>query len=149
MQFYDPLCHTVTAEIKTAADPAFRFLSDPLRLGDWALGCRHTRPVENASALYCGTSIFDQASTYVSIDADPKRRLIDYRVGDSPDSLLPRISTRIIAGPDSGRPENCCLVSMSAWRPCGQDDTRWHRLCTTHDTEILLIKALLERSRDA
>jgi hypothetical protein len=34
---------------------------------------------------------------------------------------------------------------MTAWRPTDMLDARWHRLCVTHDTEILLIQAQLEQ----
>jgi hypothetical protein len=41
---------------------------------------------------------------------------------------------------------DCCLVTLLAWRPVGMDKTRWHRLCASHEVEILLAKSQLENN---
>ena len=142
MSVYDPLCHTVTAEIAVPAESAFRYLADPLKLGLWALGCFDTQPTET-DGLFKGTSLFDGSEAWFRIETDPKRFLIDYLVGDSKNQL-PRISTRIVPGSNYGRDAEHCMVSMIAWRVSDMSDHRWQRLCATHDAEILMIQAQLE-----
>jgi hypothetical protein len=142
MNVYDPLCHTVSAEIKIPAESAFRYLADPLKLGLWALGCFDTQPTET-DGLFKGTSLFDGSEAWFHIETDPKRFLIDYHVGDAKQQL-PRISTRIVPGPNYGQDAEHCMVSMMAWRTSDMSDHRWQRLCATHDAEILMIQAQLE-----
>jgi hypothetical protein len=142
MNVYDPLCHTVTAEIAVPSESAFRYLADPVKLGLWALGCFDTQPT-GTDGLFKGTSLFDGSAAWFRIETDPKRFLIDYHVGDSKQQL-PRISTRIVPGPNYGQDAEHCMVSMMAWRTSDMSDHRWQRLCATHDAEILMIQAQLE-----
>jgi hypothetical protein len=142
MNVYDPLCHTVTAEIAVPAESAFRYLADPVKLGLWALGCFDTHST-GTNGLYKGTSLFDGSEAWFRIETDPKRFLIDYHVGDSKQQL-PRISTRIVPGPNYGRDTEHCMASMMAWRTSDMSNHRWQRLCATHDAEILMIQAQLE-----
>lgn len=143
MNVYDPLCHTVSLEVNVPATQAFQYLSDPEKIGRWALGCFDTRLTEY-DGLYKGTSLFDRSETWVRVEADPKRMIIDYHVGD-PNRQVPRISTRVIPGDIYGKNSDYCIVIMTAWRPADMRDERWHRLCVTHDAEILLIKSQLEQ----
>jgi len=143
MNLYDPLCHTVSIEVNLPALHAFRYLSDPEKLGRWALGCYNTRPTEY-DGLYKGTSLFDSSETWVRISSDSERLLIDYQVGD-PSQQVPRISTRVVSGESYGKDANHCIVMMTAWRMADMSDPRWYRLCATHDAEILLIQSQLEQ----
>ncbi len=143
MNVYDPLCHTVSIEVNVPAHQAFRYLSDPEKIGRWALGCFNTRPT-GYDGLYKGTSLFDNSETWVRVETDRQRLIIDYHVGD-PDQQVPRISTRVVPGAAYGQDSDHCIVSMTAWRPTDMLDERWHRLCVTHNTEILLIQAQLEQ----
>jgi hypothetical protein len=60
-----------------------------------------------------------------------------------------RISARIIAGPNAGLSAGQCLVMLMAWRPAGMEDSRWHRLCASHEAEILLIREQVTRLNEA
>ncbi len=142
MNVYDPLCHAVSAEIEVPAESAFRYLADPKKLGLWALGCFDTEPA-GKDGLFKGTSLFDGSEAWFRIETDPKRFLIDYHVGDATHQL-PRISTRIVPGPNYGRDSEHCIVSMMAWRTLDMSNHRWQRLCATHDAEIMMIQAQLE-----
>lgn len=146
MNVYDPLCHTVSIEISVPAAQAFKYLSDPQKIGRWALGCFNTMATEY-DGLYKGTSLFDNSVTWVRVKTDPERLIIDYHIGDQ-DNQVPRISTRIVSGETYGKDPDYCIVSMTAWRPIDMLDARWHRLCVTHDTEILLIQSQLEQQLD-
>jgi hypothetical protein len=146
MKSYDPLCHTVSVEVNRPAEKAFDYLSDPQKLGCWALGCFNTQSA-GKEGLYKGISLFDGSETWVRIEADVKRLIIDYHVG-SPNHQLPRISTRIMPGPNYGGDSSQCIVSMIAWRTKDMSDSRWQRLCASHDAEILIIQSQLESQPD-
>ena len=146
MKIYDPLCYTVSVEVSLPVETVFGYLSDPKKLGRWALGCFNTQSAGKED-LYKGTSLFDGSETWVRIEADVKWLIIDYYVGDS-DHQLRRISARIIPGPTYGRDSSHCIVSMMAWRTKDMSDSRWRRLCASHDAEILLIQSQLESQAD-
>ena len=138
---YDPLCHCVSARVDVAAESAFRYLSDPHKLGRWALGCFNTKPTDR-KGVFRGTSLFDGSTAWFHIETDEERSIIDYHVG-GPEQRAARISTRIVPGPVWGGTAEQCIVSMTAWRLEEMSEERWQRLCATHDTEILLIQSQL------
>ena len=135
------ICHGVSVEVAIAAQDAFAYLADPKMVGRWALGCFNALPTDT-SGLYQGTSLFDGNTAWFRIDSDPMRFIIDYLVGDA-NRQLPRISTRIVPGPNYGQDANHCIVTMDAWRPVDMTDNRWQRLCAAHNAEILIIQAQL------
>ena len=136
------LSHAVTQSVDAPPARAFAYLRDPLALGRWALGCFDSAPTDQEN-LYAGRSLFDGATGWFRIDADPVRLEIDYLVG-TPDKLARRISARVMPGAELGYPEASCLVTLTAWRPAGMTASRWDQLCASHEVEILLIKAQLE-----
>ncbi len=137
------LCHAATAGIAVPAADAIAYMSDGRRLGTWSLGCWDTQPAEDG--LFVGRSLFDGAETWVRIDAAPARLAITYHVGRDPGGLVPRIMVLAVPGSVTGRPEDHCLLTMLGWRGVGASDERWQQLTVTHEAEILLIKAQLER----
>jgi hypothetical protein len=137
------LGHSVTALIEVSADKAFAFMKDPLLLGRWSLGCMDTEPSE-VEGVYTGTSLFDGGTGFFEIDADEKRLIVDYRLGDL-EQRQPRISARIISSEVCGLEEGTCYLTLDAWRSAGMDEARWERLCRAHEAEILLIKSQCER----
>jgi hypothetical protein len=141
------LSHCVSAGVDVPASFAFAFLADPIRLGHWALGCMRTQPTDEPG-IYTGTSLFDGSQGWLSIDAHPDLGLVDYKVGPK-GALIHRISARVIAGPNAGLSEGQCLVMLMAWRPAGMEDSRWHRLCASHEAEILLIREQITRFSEA
>lgn len=136
------LSHCATIDVGVPADIAFAFLADPARLGEWSLGCMDTRPA-GVPGVFSGRSLFDGGRGCVAIDAHPGLGLIDYRVGTA-DALVHRISARVIPGAAMDLGAARCLVSLIAWRPATMAETRWRRLCATHEAEIFLIKAQIE-----
>ncbi|MBW1998968.1 MAG: hypothetical protein JRJ29_13520 [Deltaproteobacteria bacterium] len=135
-------CYTVGIEIGVKAERAFQYLADPEKLGMWALGCFDTRPADE-KGLFKGRSLFDGSETFVRIEAEERRLLIDYHVGDR-ERQVPRIFTRVVPGPDYGADPGHCLVVMTAWRTKDMSEARWRRLCASHDAEILMIQTQLE-----
>ena len=142
MSINDRFCHTATAEVSVDAKTAFLFMADGIKQGRWALGSWNRRQVEKN--LFVGTSLFDGQETWVRISGDMGRLLIDYFVGPTPDSLLPRNSARVIPGPATKRDEKSCLITLMTWRTADMTDDAWERTCVTHETELFMIKGLLE-----
>lgn len=136
------LAHSVTAQMRAPWQEAFELLSDPLRVGQWALGSWNSAPAD-ARGVYVGTSLLSGEPSWFRVEADREQRLIDYHVG-SESAQLPRISARIVAAEHYRGEPGHCLVTITAWRDTQMDDERWRQLCTVHETEILLIKKLLE-----
>lgn len=134
--------HAVSIELNVSANVAFDFLSDPLQLGSWALGCRDVRKNENSNN-YSGFSIFSNEKSDFNISASREFLLVDYLLGE-PGQFKPRISARIVAADTYAGAEDHCLVTLLAWRGKDMSDDRWHQLCICHETEIFLLKGLLE-----
>lgn len=136
--------HMTTLRVDAPAERVFDFLSDPIRLGRWSLGCFQTEAAEQPG-VFTGLSLFDGGRGWYSIEADRPRLAIDYLVG-APDRLVRRIAARIMDGPPLDHPAGSCLVSLMAWRPANMGEERWRRLCASHEAEIWLIKAQIEAS---
>lgn len=140
----DRLSHVATRHVRAPADAAFRFLSDPIALGGWSLGCFATEPADQPE-LFTGRSLIDGSQGWFRIDADAERLVVDYLVGQ-PDRLQRRIFARVAPGSDLGLPDDTCLVSLCAWRSADMDDARWKSLCALHEAEIVLIQGQIERA---
>lgn len=139
----DSFGHMTTVELNATLTAAYEYLVDPFKLGHWALGCRDIRATSE-KGVYEGTSLFDGSATSFRIQSYPDIHVIDYYVG-SLASLQPRISIRLVPGPVYDSNDQFCLVSLCAWRGLQMNDERWRQLCTSHEAEILLIKAQIER----
>lgn len=136
--------HCVSSLLDVPAGFAFSFMADPIALGGWSLGCMNTRPT-GSGAVHTGHSLFDGGQAYFEIDADPRRMIVDYRLG-VPGRMEPRISARVLGADVCGLRPDQCYVTLTAWRTTTMDDTRWHGLCVAHEAEILLIRAQCERA---
>jgi hypothetical protein len=140
------LSHCVTAECAVPARRAFEFLSDGVAVGRWALGSFDARRV--GPNLFRGRSLFDGAEVLYRPVGDAARLIVDYHVGTSPRTLVPRVMARVVPGESTGRGRRSCLVSLLAWRDASMSEARWERLIACHEVEIRLVQALLaERSR--
>ncbi|MBI1778421.1 MAG: SRPBCC family protein [Proteobacteria bacterium] len=138
----DTLTHAVSIELAAPAAKAFAFMSDPAKLDRWSFGTWRT--VLHEGGLVEGQSIFDGAVTWVRIDADPKRGVIDYHLGKSKDALTPRIMARVVPGDRLELGAEASVLTLIAWRLRGMSDERWRRLTTAHEFEVVLIKSLIE-----
>ena len=135
-------CHTASIAVAVAPETAFAFMADGIKQGEWAFGSWQRTQV--GDGLYAGTSLFTGQQTYVRIDADAEKLAIDYAVGASPDALSPRIMARIIPGAVLGLQPGQCLITLMVWRTADMSDERWHLLSVSHETEMYLIRHLLE-----
>jgi hypothetical protein len=84
----DALSHATSIAVAASASAAFAFVSDPARLDRWSFGTWKT--TLHDGGLVEGRAIFDDAVTWVRIDADPARLLVDYHLGARADALVPR-----------------------------------------------------------
>lgn len=134
--------HLAAATVAVPADFALSRLSEAASVGQWALGSMDLAPT-GQPGVWRGRSLFDGSESHVEISAHPDLGLIDYHVGTA-EQRSPRIMIRVVPGFVIGLDANQCQVSMIAWRAVGATDATWLRTCTTHETEILLIKAQLE-----
>ena len=137
------LSHEVTELVTASAERSFAFMEDGLNLGRWAFGCWNTEAVEGG--LFRGHSLFDSAAFLVRIDADRARFMVRFHVGSDPARLVPRIVAHVVPGEQCGRGPKESLVTLLAWRDAGMSEERWRRVAVGHETEVLLIKSLIER----
>ena len=137
------LSHASSTIVEVEAEAAFTYLSDGLKQSDWTLGSWNREHL--GDGLFRGTSLFDGSATYVRLEPDPARLLVDYWVGSSPEALLRVNSARIVPGPALGLPDGTCVVTLLKWRAPAQSDEEWERNRATFDTEIHMIKGRLER----
>jgi hypothetical protein len=142
----DALSHATSIAVAASASAAFAFVSDPARLDRWSFGTWKT--TLHDGGLVEGRAIFDDAVTWVRIDADPARLLVDYHLGARPDALVPRISARVVPGERLALAPHSCVLTLTAWRAQGMSDERWRRLTAAHEFEIVLLKSLIEREAE-
>ena len=136
------LGHMVTRHVLAPGEWAFAYLTNPIKLGQWSLGCFQTF-LDEQSGVHCGKSLFDGSQGWFKIDSEPSRMLVDYWVGTH-DNLAHRISVRVIEGSSVAYDSGTCLVMMTAWKPASMGQERWERLCSSHEAEIWLIKEQIE-----
>lgn len=140
----DPNTHAVSIELAASADRTFAFMCDPKALDRWSFGTWKT--VLHEGGLVEGSSIFDGSVTWVRIDADKVRGVIDYHLGKDRDALTPRIMARVLPGDRVGLGAETSVLTMIAWRVKGMSDERWGRLVASHEFEVYLLKSLIEAS---
>lgn len=143
----DGEAHLAAATVAVPADFALARLSEAVFVGQWALGSMGLVPSGQPN-VWRGRSLFDGSDAHVEIAAHPELGLIDYHVGTI-ERRSPRIMIRVVSGSVIGLDASHCRVSLIAWRAVGAAGAIWMRTCTTHETEVLLIKAQLETAHAA
>ncbi len=138
----DPWCHTASIAVDVRAEAALAYLGDGIRMGEWALGSVDREEV--ATGLFAGTSMFDGSRQFVRIHPDPQENVIFYDVGDDPNSLRRLAMIRVLPGGMLGIGARRCVVTLMVWRPEKMPETDWQRLCSSHETEMFIIRAKLE-----
>lgn len=133
--------HITSITIEASAEAVFSYMSDPEKMDRWSFGTWET--VLHEDELVEGRAIFNGAQTFVRIDADPSRLLIDYHLGIEKDQLTPRISVRVIPGNRLDLRPDQAVLTFIAWRPALMDDARWRRLTASHEFEAVLLKSLI------
>ncbi|MEM7045442.1 MAG: SRPBCC family protein [Pseudomonadota bacterium] len=133
--------HITSITIDAPAEKVFSYMSDPAKLNRWSFGTWET--VLQEDGVIEGKAIFDGARTFVRIDADPERLLIDYHLGTDRTALTPRISVRVVPGERLDLVSNQAILTFIAWRPASMGDDRWRRLTASHEFEVVLLKSLI------
>ena len=139
---HDGRAHICSVAVDRPAADAMAFLADPEKLSSWAVGMGETtiHPDGTIEGAFPGTGQPIRAR----IDADPGRGTIHYHLGPDPDSLVPRIMARVVAGEVLEGDPQSCVVSLIAWRQATMDDARWEGLKSGHEREIREVKRLIE-----
>jgi hypothetical protein len=139
--------HAVARLCRARVPQALALLSTAAGLARWNLGLWHTQ--EPSPGWLTGTSLFGGGHGLAHVQVDTARGGVDYRVGSDAQHLVPRIQARVQPGAELGFADDHCIVTLMAWRSADMDDARWRRLCATHEVEIDMIRAELERAPDS
>lgn len=134
--------HITSITIDAPAEQVFKFMSDPNKMDRWSFGTWETSLHDDG--VIEGRAIFDGGRTFVKIDADPKRLLIDYHLGSRREKLTPRISVRVVPGDRLDLRPHQAVLTFIAWRPASMSNARWRRLIASHEFEAVLLKPLIE-----
>lgn len=140
----DPHCHSSSIMVERPAAVAFEIMSEGLKQGQWTWGSYQRREVK--PGLFVGQSVFSGKDTYVRLDVDRARLIVDYDVGPSEQAMQFRNMSRVIPGDVLKMGADKCVVSLLTWRLATQDDAAWAQISTVHEAEMFLIKGLLERT---
>jgi len=140
----DPHCHSSSIMVERPAAVAFEIMSEGLKQGQWTWGSYQRREVK--PGLFVGQSVFSGKDTYVRLDVDRARLIVDYDVGPSEEAMQFRNMSRVIPGDVLKMGADKCVVSLLTWRLATQDDAAWAQISTVHEAEMFLIKGLLERA---
>jgi len=140
----DPHCHSSSIMVERPASTAFEIMSEGLKQGQWTWGSFQRREVK--PGLFVGQSVFSGKDTYVRLDVDRKRLLVDYEVGPSEEAMQFRNMSRVIPGDLLKMGPDKCVITLLTWRLATQDDAAWTQISTVHEAEMFLIKGLLERA---
>jgi len=138
--------HAVSRLCRAPVQDALAILSSAAGLARWNLGLGRTQ--EQAPGRFSGISLFGGSAGVAQVQLDAACGWVDYRVGSDAQHLVPRIQARVQPGAELGYAEDSCVVTLMAWRSADMDDARWRRLCVTHEVEIDIIRAELERVPD-
>lgn len=138
----DRYCHTATISVTASTRTAFDFMADGVAGGRWALGSWDRRKV--GDNLFVGTSLYDGKEIYIRVEPDADTLIILYGAGTDPEDLPLRTQVRIVAGQIVGGHTQTCLITLMSWRVEGMNDDRWNRLCVSHETEMYMIKGMIE-----
>ena len=138
----DPNAHTASIEVGASAERAYAFMADGMAQTHWALGSWQRR--DEGDGLFSGVSLFDGERLFVRLDADAARRLVDYRIGGSPDELRHLVQARVMPGTELGRDPDRSVITLVVWRAAALTEEAWARTYHAFRTEVHLIKARVE-----
>jgi hypothetical protein len=139
----DPYCHSSSVMVARPAEVAFELMADGLKQGQWAWGSFDRTEVK--PGLFKGRSVFTGKDTYVRLQVDRPRLVVDYDVGPSPKAMQFRNMSRVIPGKLLKIGDDQCVVTLLSWRLTTQTDADWEQFCCIHEAEMFLIRGLLER----
>ncbi len=132
--------------IAAPARTVFGFLCDPDKLTLWSFGTWHITRYDGG--LMEGRSLMTGAPIWLRIEAHSAALLIDYHLGATPETLQPRIFSRVIPGTVTGHGSDTSLLAMTGVRTADMDDGRWAGLGRAHAFEVDVIRGLIESGHD-
>jgi hypothetical protein len=122
--------------VAVPAQVAFRFMANGQKQSNWAMFSWNRRHV--SGELFVGTSLFDDKELYVKLVAREELSLVDYSW---------QVEARVIPGDAIGLGQNNSLINMTTWRTAQTDVVEWELMSHVWQTEIHLIKGLIEREQ--
>ncbi len=138
----DGLAHITSIQSSCNLEKAFNCLSDLNQISDWNFNLTEVLMIE--SHLAKGILKLIGESFLIRVSLEEEMKIIHFHLGNSTDSLVPRIMIRVLSYPFSEKTGSGSLIRMIAWRTEEMDDERWRALKAAHEYEILQIKAMLE-----
>ena len=133
--------------VAVPARSAFRFMADGRKQSNWAMFSWNRRRI--SGDLFVGTSLFDNKQLYVKLTAREELSLVDYYCGPTADALSWQVEARVIPGEAIGLDHESSLINMTTWRTATTDVVEWELMGHVWQTEIHLIKGLIEREGGA
>ena len=123
--------YTSSITIERAPDDVFEFVRVPENQPQWAVNfVRSTRPLGDGRYVMetpAGDLVY-------RLDADPKRRVVDF-VFEPPGGVLP---ARVIGAGDAS------VFTFTITRSPGMPDAAWEQGCRGLDEELVVLKRILE-----
>ena len=138
----DGFAHITSVHSSCMPEKAFARLSDLSQLTDWNFNLKEIQMMgEN---LARGVLKLNGESILIRLSMDHEMRILHFHLGNSMDSMIPRIMIRVLSHSFQGESTTGCVITMIAWKVAGMDEERWRGLKAAHEYEILQIKAILE-----
>ncbi len=139
----DPNAHQASIEVAVPAETAFEFMGDGMKQNHWALGSVNRKPL--GDNLFVGQSSFDGSDLYVKLKSDPEWLIVDYLIGESPETVQPAVEARIRRGESLGRSDSASVITLTLWRWPFADQDEWEMHYHLWKTEMHMIKGAIER----
>jgi hypothetical protein len=143
MTSLQPWSYCASIAVKATAKRAFDFMADGNKQSDWALGSWNRKQI--SADVFFGTSLLDGSEEYIRLVPREDLLLVDYYCGPAPESLTWVVEARIVPGELIGLGPQMSLINMTTWRSANADPAYWQMIEHVWQTEIHLIKQLIER----
>ncbi|HEY2053046.1 MAG TPA: hypothetical protein VGH14_03820 [Solirubrobacterales bacterium] len=145
MPLIDPYVIAAAIDVEVPAETAFEFMADGMKQRHWALGSTDRKAL--GDGVFSDTDALDGSDFYVKLESNRELLMVDFLLGDSPDTLRPHVEARIRPGSwiglDGG--DGSCVVTLTLWRWPEADQDDWESHWHVWHTEVRLIKAAIER----
>ena len=127
--------------INSNINDIFNFMCDIQQINLWSFGIQWDLEHIFEGGIIQGISTYDQSISYLKITKNEKSKKINYWIGRDLQNLISRIYVRICPTNNI----NVNELSMIALRMDDMDDERWDNLIHLHQSEIKIIKELIEK----
>ena len=141
----DPHAHICSTRLTCPVAAIEAFLTDPRKLGLWAVGMGDT--VVHEDGLIEGYSEANGSPIFARIELDAAHHAVHFHLGSHRDRLVPRIVIQVKTADLLESNDDACVMSMTTWRQDTMTDDRWESLKALHETEIVALGRLISDYR--